>query len=532
MSESDVSMQPPLNSAPHSGASTAGSSEPPGISPNAVENSSDDLAKTVSPQNAAPQADAEQVKPIESALAALHSDSKSGTPRPTKKEKSLTPLQLGVFTAGRHVVAILALTLGPSALQISRLWISQNRALVPEELFISSLMLLFADAWLMCACGMFAFELARREQPIVGRLIQRSLLLLPKVFLSYAILVVVLAASAVYPLLIAFSIFFFWAPVFVIGELFSKPIQFRDDDEETYIDEEGEVATRRKEYLFSGQSIISLGFGRSIGLVIAQMPLTIELLVLFISAKLIPAAVLRLLSGPFPAPLAQSVEVFSSNTLLGLLLVTAGTAFTALLPKQAREEVALGRADERVKLHRPWPFGSAIILFVLSPLTVLCWFYLQSSAVKQSDLPQEVVVTSVDTAREGETLIWRVRLEDTQYQFRWLEPEHFEVQYEVPKGPSKSTKQGPPVPTLPALFRVEPQLPTLEISRAYVFDENGKYLESYRPHIGALEVELRFWYPPQFSGDRELRLIYPSAGTESKPITTASVSSFKNREAR
>ena len=226
----------------------------------------------------------------------------------------------------------------------------------------------------------------------------------------------------------SFGVFLTWAPVFVAGEFFTKPIAEEEEDEDFDSGSE-ETFRHRPPRFFSGMSVIDIGIDRSFGFSIAHLGLTVSVLVLGWSAKVVPAALGSFLFGSSTHFGAVAVETFVSSLALGIVMAIAGVTFLGVLPKEARRELEL--LDDSLLSHSPAPGRRRVFLRALglfsTTAAVIATLYLVQSLKGEQGFPQTSLPKTFSIAQKDGLLRIKFDVSDRERAFRWLDADRFRL---------------------------------------------------------------------------------------------------------
>ncbi|MCC6954904.1 MAG: hypothetical protein IT290_12375, partial [Deltaproteobacteria bacterium] len=391
----------------------------------------------------------------------------------------------------QHAVQLAPLALGPVLLAAIVSYITFRYPLAQHEWFLIFVAVFVAEAWLLNSAFMFTFEKLNPALPRKGQLAIRALHLLPKVLLSFTVVTALFVASGFFPILVILSLAFVWAPFFVAGETFGKEIVKDPDADEGYDADDEAFGAPKEEFSFSSQSLWQIGLGRSFVFSVTNISLTLELVILFSIVKIGPVALLTLLKGDASSAVFPVIDGALPTFLSTFLLSAMTYLFLLHLPRAAREELSLPRFTEEEQMLRRNQKPHPLIIMVGVPLSILAYWVVLREVQREGVIPPAAQLTVESIRRDGDTLIWKVRLEDSQRQFRWLDTEDFLL-----VASPKAEKTVAPVSDESREERRTQTLREFTPDRAYVFGADGKLIEqSYRPSYDPLVVELRFMLP-------------------------------------
>jgi hypothetical protein len=343
--------------------------------------------------------------------------------------------------------SILVIAFFPTLIRLGANLVELLYPLRPGGMFLIFFAGAFAFSWQLASSASLVVKYLRGERGNHSQHVAFGFSALPKVLLSHSILILSLfflfpasGEGGDFPafirslLLVIVSVGFFlsWAPAFVAGEFFTKPVPKSDDD-----DEEEDLESMKLSFLkpkfFSGMGILDLGIERSFYFCINNFALTVSLLLLGCCVKVIPAALGVFLFGHSTSYGAVATECILSSLGIGILMVALGMTFLGCLPKDARAELEL--LDDSV-LAAPAAKAekSRIVskIFVCLITTIAClatYFLVQTIKVEQS-FPK-ALIPKFEVERTPTTMTVRFELNDSVSAYRWLDAERFRL--EVPK---------------------------------------------------------------------------------------------------
>jgi hypothetical protein len=329
---------------------------------------------------------------------------------------------------------------------------------------------------------------------------------MPKVLLSYALLFGTISLSSLGALgsgegisktvLSIYLIFLLWAPAFVAGENFAKPLPEEPEEEFDPFEDDLPLSKLYAPRYFSGMGLIDLGIDRSIQFTTRNLGFAIEVLAVLWFIDVIPQALAILLFGKSFSAAAVVFESATSGVLLGVLMLYTGYAFLFLLPREARQELEMKDQLLPVKVAVVKPMLVKVVMVALLGLSFLATVYL--GALKgEFSFPGDVGIRLLSQRTEGRSLLLSLELEDNNHRYRWFQANRFGL--EVKNEPAAETgaaevqpKKGGLMELLSGEKRAATRvLPAKDLT---LFSESGAVLNEryFAPYSGKVRVELVF----------------------------------------
>lgn len=414
-----------------------------------------------------------------------------------------------------NALSLLALAVSPALLKVLGAYILAYMPLERRQFILIVLLLCAADAWLLSAAGMLSIERLRGLRSSAADIASRALHLLPKVLVSYSIVIGLVAfATSLSPLMVLLTVFFFWAPAFVVGEFYAKEVArperdpYSEDEDFDLLDEEDDQS------LFAGKDVWEIGLIRSYQFAIRNMWPTVELIALFWCAHVVPSAFTRLVFGPYQSFASLTLEFTLQSVLIIVVAAISSRVFLSLLPREAKGEMDLPFVAGESSVRRDSTFNTTVFMGLVA-LSFLCSWYSLKSADLQKRMPVNVAVDLMSARKSGDVLTVRVRLIDNIHSFSWLNPKAFNLVLagaangKEPKiAPDKliPEKLGEEL-TTPA----NAQLYAIESFDETAYDANGKVLrQPYLPYFGTLDLELSYRLQPSHPKPDAMAIFYVS----------------------
>ena len=356
----------------------------------------------------------------------------------------LSPVDYGLRFAFARKKVLLSLAVFPMVIQMYHAYGHFVRPMSAGEVFVLIMANLAANAWLLAAVVMLCLEYVRGEDRPFPELAHRALLLLPKVFLSYLLLMSLLVVSLLQVPLFILVIFVIWAPVFCVCELYAASPKMEEEqgdglfeDEQLFPGMSGAYDNSRVPQLFTGMRLWHLGFGRSMQFALRNLNLTAQLGVLLWFANVVPVAlvdlVLRSDGSFFPMALKIAIPSFADV----FVVCAAVAAFLLKLPVTAARELKLGSTAERFsQLELTGRFslrlgGRRLPYVLMIALASLGSWVVYEQARDLRTMPGSVTMELREAVAEGGKFVLSFRGVDTKHSFRWLEPAAFRLQFRV-----------------------------------------------------------------------------------------------------
>ena len=131
------------------------------------------------------------------------------------------PLVAGLRFALTHKWALFAFGMIPLILELA-IAEDQFKNALPDKviLFVHAPIIVLANAWQLAAVTMFAIQQGQGQTQGLVAIGIGALQNLPKTLISYVVLILVTGLGVVLAPLMCFVVFFIWAPLFCVGELF------------------------------------------------------------------------------------------------------------------------------------------------------------------------------------------------------------------------------------------------------------------------------------------------------------------------
>ena len=347
--------------------------------------------------------------------------------------------------------------------------------LTQQQVFLVLICGVGATAWMMTYAGLFCLNVFKKTETTPPRLALKALQSMPKVVLSYIVLVAIAMALFSFPPLLIFAIFGIWAPAFCVAELFALPLKEVEESPDDAFDEDVMFRKVIRFRFFQGRPLWDLGFARSIAFVGQNFGLSLQFSLFAWAVAVIPAGVMLSLAGYYPSFSSLMLEILGANLLQVMLLGVGMVSFLLLLPQDARAELGLPNAEdlmagisrtsvpEVLKIqNKKYPLLVVICLGMFS--TMMTWTWVQH---------QHTMPTSVQVSLEGaqvtkDRMIITLQLADNEQLFRWLDTNSLRLEIKEPSAEKVAAVPAVPageksslVPTEGAAEPASPVTPTL-----------------------------------------------------------------------
>lgn len=458
-------------------------------------------------------------------------------------------LGIGLKFAFENFSSILALAFFPAIIRLILNIVQISYPLRPNGIFLVLFIAALAFSWQLTATSSFLIERLRGGQSRIGSHVGHGLNNLPKVFFSHALflsLVGVFSSSLFFPggdfspgsrALVASGIvlgfFLVWAPAFVAGEFFSKPVEVDDHEDEFDPFEEDDALFRRPnrfQRVFSGMGVIDLGVERSVQFASKHMRLTVEVVILAWCVEVIPAALAAAIFGSSTNLLTIGADSLLSSVFVGFMLCNIGYVFLLTLPREARDELSLPdrvTAPERGKRA----IASRALFIGLVLLSIFATIFLWERISGENDFPDALKPAVPAVALTGDTVNLSINLDDKQFSYRWLNLERFRLKIPAPKSEGNEESKNKwrleylEAGNLPDFILVRPKQLLLYSSDNHLLDEHY-----FQPYTGPLRVELSFDLPRKDITEGKLVYLSVGIGDDGEELATIDIPAHAAKE--
>lgn len=332
-------------------------------------------------------------------------------------------IDLGLHFALSHVRQLLLLSIAPILVQLFAVSLQFRESISAQQMFLAEIINLLADTWLVAAAVMLSISAVKAESFSTKALLTRALQYLPKIFLSYLALAIVVLSIIYMPPLLLFAVFFIWAPYFCVAETFEKKPK-KSEEEYSEYQEESQAPSSSQVRWLERKSILDLGFARSVHLVGSNIAITLQIVLFMWFSSVVPRACVNLFTPVHEGVFALSLKVVLLGVITAFVSAVVGVVFIACLPSKARDEISIP-SDWEWKLlsekNVTFRFqGRPVIIAVLMILSGLATYFLYND-LRASLSPPSTISTSIESVSWNEDrLKVQVRIEDRDASFRWL----------------------------------------------------------------------------------------------------------------
>jgi hypothetical protein len=441
-----------------------------------------------------------------------------------------------------NLLSILVIAFLPGIIRLTASMVELLYPLRPGGMFLVFICGALAYSWQLGSTASLVVRFLRGERISPTKHISFGFFALPKVLLSHSMLILILffmypAASEGTDLttflqsmvvVIAFAGFFLcWAPAFVAGEFFTKPVIVDDSDDF----EDSESLKSSKPKFFTGMGLLDLGIERSFYFCTINFSLTFTLLLLGLSTKVIPAAVGALIFQRSASYGAITTEVVLSSIAEGILMVAIGLSFIGALPREARSELELlddaTLASANSQIDRTRLIGR-FIGFLVIVVTVLCTAILVRVVKNEQSFPAALIPKVYGVESKDSKLTLRFDIDDREHANRWLDAERFRLQVKLSPEQIKANQEAekPLESGIPDIGNLKPkeggvleslqtrlsseidkqvidepkaqldlkQYKLLEPKEVFFYSEKGELIDEkfFKPYYGKIKVSLTF----------------------------------------
>lgn len=445
--------------------------------------------------------------------------------QPLQQSKLISPFEQGVSFAALHVRELLLASVPPALIGIVILYFRHFFPLTHQQLFLVAVLSFASATWLLLTTFLLmlrSFQTGGRPVK-VAELSWQALIFLPKTFVSYLMLFLLVMGMFLVPWLLPIAPVLFWAPLFCAGELLSRSTVPSEDEDE--FDEEprrlDQPPARPK--FFTDRAIWDLGFSRSIAFAMKNKGVTVQVSILLVVSLILPKAAVVFVAGYYYGFAWEVVEQCLSEAMMGLLFGIIAATFLFLLPREAHDEIGFPpepptslRAMVSPLYRRGWLFLSALIaMAVVGAIPV--WF----AVVSHFHKPPAATVTVEKVEIKAEQVAFSVLLNDPVLAYRWLDPKQFRLVLFPVNDPAASaatpvptpvpTPAATPAPALPPTAlpegseaaappspKPDPNQPTvIDPDRVSPLTQDGQPLseDNFAPYHGPLRLAMTFPLP-------------------------------------
>jgi hypothetical protein len=441
---------------------------------------------------------------------------------------SIRPIGWGLSFAFSRKRSLFFWSLIPAIVEVIISWQVFSGPNSPQLVFLLQVLQAIASAWLLTVITMIAIQSQRGEAISPASIASRAMRNLPKTFISYAALVCVVVFSLFVLPLVFLALFFIWAPLFCVGELYAENDSEADDEIYDGEFDEDEELSRRPLYFFKNKSVLELGFARSLQFGARHIGTTFKLAVLIIFASVFPVASVDLLTPGYESFTPKVIKIFFSSFCSAMVVGIAAGAFLVMLPVAAREELGvMGLSNEIGDRKRFRNLDRRVVPFVGMLLVSLgCGALIWQNMVVEHRMPTNVLSEVRSSKVIGKQFVVDLRLSDPNRRFRWFNSEGFSIRYSVGRSTlmglneSGATSNSMLAPSEASTAKSGEEEKTIKATRLVALDANGSEipLERLLPHDGPLLLRIYFDKPEDSVPAVEYSIYYTSYFEESRLV--------------
>jgi hypothetical protein len=353
-------------------------------------------------------------------------------------------IDLGLGFAVAHRKVLFTLVLMPIAVKVLLMIWQPQPILKAQQLFLFAVVNLFADSWLLTAVVMMTLQFAREGKVGTPKEIGlRAVQFLPKVFVSYGLLFMIVASAfLLFPLLV-FAVFFIWAPYFCIAESFAA-LPDPDNDDLYGSDEDDSSESQRIVRWFTGKSVFEMGFARSVHLAGAHVSTTMQLVLLMWVVNVVPIAALTLITPTYEGGFTLALKAMVSTVSMVFVLCAAAVVFLSCVPDEALAEIKIDtRWRDKFKLveNARLRFQNRAPVIVIAVAVAALSTYSLNLDFRASHIPPaELTATASAVAWQHQALRVELTLSDPKGDFRWFSENGIRLVPYVTEGPKQDNK--------------------------------------------------------------------------------------------
>ncbi len=416
-----------------------------------------------------------------------------------KSQDYAAVLDCGFAFAAKMRGWLLIFFLLPAAVDALGVYLYHTYPLEMQHMFLIFVGSLLANAWLLQAVMCVGVSMMRETELPLSGVLSRSLLHLPKLFFSYAVVLAAVVLLAAFPLFIVAAFFLLWAPLFCAAEIFAPDLPLRErsaalEDEE---DSEDEVFNREQRGLFGAKEVWNLGFLRSAVLVRDYFTITFYMVIVLWAAHVVPSALVVLGAGEDYSFRPLLLQVFFSSLTEAFAVAALVGVFLAIVPRSAKKELSFSEVSMKMPLSREGNLSGmprhlrGVISSLLLLAAVLSTVLIIEDAVAKQMMPAEVEARVVAVSKDAQQLSVSVIIEDEVRRFRWLEFAAFRVSFARADLPPEQAEASHP--------SSQDTKRVLSPDRVYPYRPDGTRIaeEVFAPLDGPLKVELVFALPQE-----------------------------------
>ena len=338
-----------------------------------------------------------------------------------------------------HLRKLIVFLLPVIPIQWAVAYSARGGVVADKNLFLLEVASYLSSAWLLTVVC-FYVVLKLRSQ-VAGRLTIAvdALKLMPKVGLSYMVLISFLLLAFQFPPALLALVYLMWGPLFTalessVTDEFKEEALKNDEPGPSILDyEEGEERPRPS--YFHRKSIFDLGLVRSSIFASKHMPESICFIISIWAVNAIPYGIFSLISTPGGGGLFELLLLASISIFELVVLSAAVLSFILMLPEEALKELGLPAKPNFKKLIKNRKtslfnvsksrFKLSILAFISLGATVM----VLSKLAAERQFPTTAFVEALSVESKEDDLLIKVQIEDAEKNFSWFDEKYFKIQY-------------------------------------------------------------------------------------------------------
>lgn len=421
---------------------------------------------------------------------------------------SLTAFDRGFAFASKHLPMLVFFGLVPAIVEIVSAYFIFENPVTSKQVYTMLIAGVSMKAWAIGAVAMFVLEHAAGRYPSVVSTSFRAFQYLPKVMLSYGLVVASLAI--LWPLL-PLLVFLLWAPLYCAIETYATRIE---EDEDEYIDEEeleADILSGAKKFpMFANKGLLELGMARSISFGGRNIRVTLLVAVLLWFVNVSPPALVSVIWKDSPLFYPQMVQIILASLADTFVIALAVTVLILRTPGEFRSELEPFSGSDAVRVLSSTRAATTLgansyfmALLVFASVGSSWIFYNNLQTTRGWPESAKLEVKTIKVAESA--ILSTILLSDPERKFRWFNPSGFFIEFGEK---SSQNKQGD--------LQTKPYV----LKRYKVFDESGTELnaDSFSPHTGQLRLEVEFDKPDDAPPSGPYHIGYQSMFGHSWPV--------------
>ncbi len=421
----------------------------------------------------------------------------------------------GIYFSRVHKWSLLRLLLPPLILELFGHCMAHFIGRDPKQQFIVLVIVYMAKAWLLTAITLFVVKVVRGDEIGLSSILSKAAICLPKVFMSYLMLLFVVLLTVEVPPGLFMLFFLVWAPVFPALEqclLADESLDSKSDDS-IWDEEEGPEASVMGDPAtipltwFKSKSILDLGLSRSAQLAMKHWRDAVFFMLFMWFAWIVPEAILQALGD-----VSENIGlILIKQTFVSVFLLFGITAsivgLLQLLPKEALEELGLVRPFDEARLFKGRGGSSRSFsksrlgFFFALAMSLGSTVYLLEVTAAARRVPPGALANQVFSGFENEKFLLEFNLEDSKKKFRWLNPALFKLALVKSEGDLESNKE------------------YLIAQSSKVTNESGKKLFSGTGYSSESPLNIKLYYSrPKGVEEKGFYALYYHTGPQTKQL--------------